>query len=298
MLTPEQAEARRGYVGGSDIGRILFGEANEVATEKWGIAKPFVGNNRVDWGNELEPVIIGYWLKSMSVFDKMREADQDDCPRELSIENGVPDFGFPVGGNVDFWAANSRPPLKVHGLEVKTAGIDQADRWGESCVISEVLSGVVPIEYECQCRWYMMLGEQEVWHLAVLIGGNDYRAYRITRDHWADAAMLAAAKAFWRAVEALELPSELDGGDGSKAWLKWKYGETTGEIIPAPPAIDRAVWLWQRGKRRAKAIDKVMRKAEARIRETIGKAAGIRGGDYEVTWNRKNNTTYYKELSK
>ena len=90
------------------------------------------------------------------------------------------------------------------GLEIKTADASQARHWGKSG------TGKVPIQYMYQCQWYMWITGIKAWDLVVLIGGNDYREYRIEYDDEHARKTAACALEFWtRYIDGDEIPPRI-----------------------------------------------------------------------------------------
>ncbi len=77
------------------------------------------------------------------------------------------------------------------GLECKTASEYLSKLFGEEG------TDQIPDYYLTQCLWYMKLTGFQVWHLAVLIGGNKFRMYRIERDDDLIESIFKQVKAFW-----------------------------------------------------------------------------------------------------
>ncbi|MEG2273270.1 MAG: YqaJ viral recombinase family protein, partial [Acinetobacter sp.] len=76
-------------------------------------------------------------------------------------------------------------------LECKTASEYMSKLFGEEG------SDQVPDYYLTQCLWYLMITGCQVIHLAVLIGGNKFRMYRIERDEELIQSIFNQVKAFW-----------------------------------------------------------------------------------------------------
>ena len=116
------------------------------------------------------------------------------------------------------------------GLECKTANIRIAKSFGESGTDD------VPMHYLLQCIGYLALTGWEKWHLAVLIGGNDFRNYTIERDEKAIALVIEQIKQFWDCVEQRQPPPPLNSND-----LRLLYPDSTGATIVATTDIAQAV---------------------------------------------------------
>lgn len=90
------------------------------------------------------------------------------------------------------------------GLECKTASPYMADKWRD---------GGIPVSYQIQCLHYMSVMGADVWYIAVLIYGREFKFYRIERDDAAIANLIQIERDFWEGhVEKKVLPAP----DGSK----------------------------------------------------------------------------------
>ncbi len=76
-------------------------------------------------------------------------------------------------------------------LECKTASEYMSKLFGEEG------SDHIPDYYLTQCLWYLKLTGAKVCYLAVLIGGNKFRMYRIERDEELIESIFKQVKAFW-----------------------------------------------------------------------------------------------------
>ena len=90
------------------------------------------------------------------------------------------------------------------GLEIKTAGVDQAKYWGDD---------EIPDMYYLQCQWYMAVTGYDRWYIAVLIGGNDSRWAVVERNQEQIDILIQEGQRFWDMVQSKEAPEP----DGSKS---------------------------------------------------------------------------------
>ena len=179
MATPvvEEKQGRRWFIGGSDIAAIAglspYKTALDVYAEKLGLVPPFAGNQFTRWGKRLEAVIADCYAETTGL--------------ELEPGGFVMHEKYPwAGGNLD---RQNRAARKI--VEVKTANIRQADRWGEEG------TDEIPEEYIAQCAWYLMLTGYSVADVPVLLGGNDFRIYRVERDEELEQFLIDAGARFW-----------------------------------------------------------------------------------------------------
>jgi len=76
-------------------------------------------------------------------------------------------------------------------LECKTASAFNQDEWGGPH------TDQVPTHYMLQCAWYMAITQCMQADVAVLIGNQDFRIFRIHRNFDLERALLEHAKRFW-----------------------------------------------------------------------------------------------------
>ncbi|MBB1252880.1 YqaJ viral recombinase family protein [Streptomyces sp. OF3] len=139
---------------------------------------PFEATPEMEWGTRLEDAIATKWADS--------HLDYLPCPTgtwqhsERTWQRATPDrLIHPNPHDV------LTPTGPVAIFEAKTAAT--ADGWGPSG------SDEVPVHYRCQVTWQQdTLGLFAPAHLAVLIGGSDYREY-VIEYHEADARLLRSA---------------------------------------------------------------------------------------------------------
>ena len=247
-------------LGGTDIAAICgvhpYRTALDVYLDKRGLAEPVAENEAMKWGTTLEPVIAAEYAEREDVV-------LEECGTLIHPDRdwhvGTPDrlvVGQPVG------------------LEIKTAGVRSAHRWGEQD------TDEVPDEYLIQSAWYLALTNRERWDLAALIGGQEYRVYRIERSAGLEAALLEQGEAFWRDnVLAGEPPAP---GPRDVASLALLYRQQTHDIIePEPEHLGMAAEYACTLKHIAEL--KARRDAiRARLCADIGERKGLRG---IATWS-------------
>lgn len=200
MLTAERLQERQAGVGGSDVGAILnqnkYRSPLDVYLEKIGEKEPddLSDNAAVEWGNRLEAVVA--------------EKFSDDTGLKVRRDNRLLVGSEPfMLANIDRAIVGKAMGVKA-GLECKTASLQytRSEDWGpgaqfardgESFHVVES-DDRVPNSYLLQCAWYMAITDADLWFLAVLIGGNDFRTYTIHRNRTLEKLMLQKVSDFWR----------------------------------------------------------------------------------------------------
>jgi putative phage-type endonuclease len=161
------------------------------------------------------------------------------------------------------------------GLECKTASLRMARDWGEED------TDEIPVEYLAQAAHYLAVTGYVVWHVAVLIAGNDYRMYRIERDAELIEALIERERAFWAHVESRTPPEPTTLDD---AFARWP--QDTGETRLVTPEIAADVTQLKEYRRTARSLKAQMESCELRIKNFIGGATGLNdeAGRTLLTW--------------
>lgn len=237
---------RSSHLGGSDIPAILglskFVTPLDVWREK--VGPDVCRENGIEplperqdtgpmkWGRILEPVLVQEAAKST---------------------------GFKLGPAVeiteDWKIAHLDATLNDDPLEAKTARGD--DGWGESG------SDDIPSWYLPQVLWYMHMANRQQAHVAALIGGSDFRVYRIERDQKLEDAILEAAKRFWFEHVVEGKPPESTSLEESK--VRWA-AVAEGSTLPIEPVMADIADL-RYLKEQAKQIETAIERRQFNIRE-------------------------------
>lgn len=260
----EWLEIRKLGVGGSDVAAIMglsrYRSPFSVYAEKTGLYKPedISGNPAVHWGTVLEPVIGAEYARNhpdrevRRVDAVCRSLNRPWAQASLDFEVRDPELGWGV-------------------LEIKTAGWRMADDWADG----------VPVYYQTQVAHYLSVTNRPFADVAVLIGGQDYREFRVMRDAEDEAAVVAAVDEFWGRVERRD-PPDVMGGDSPI--LTEVHAKSDGEIKTSPDCPELDVWL--AAKESADAAKERLANAAALLKGRIGDSKGIKTLSGTVTWTR------------
>ena len=174
-------------------------------------------NDAMEWGVRLESVIA---KKFAETHPKYEIAD-------LSSNVIHPDHPF-ITGRPDRAIIKPGESHMDSGVEIKTCSPWSKDGFGEEG------TDEIPPGYFVQCNHYMGLCECEDWYLAVLIGGSDYREYRLDFDEELYDTCIDAAVRFWNEHVVPRIPPEDDRPDDLvRKYLASKYAKSVGESRPA-----------------------------------------------------------------
>jgi putative phage-type endonuclease len=178
-------ELAKGYLGGSSAaaaaGLNPYCTPYRLWQQLMGEVPQFQGNRFTEWGNRLEPVV-------RDKYKELHQAVVHVPDKSLIADNGWA-RATPDGLVVSYECIRDLPWFC--GWEGKTARFVNGYRWGRSGV------NRYPNEYRCQCAWYCWITGLDRWDLSVLIGGDDYREYRYSRDRAFETMLVDKARHFW-----------------------------------------------------------------------------------------------------
>jgi len=226
MLDSKQLADRLLGVGGSDapclVGCDPYRQPLDLYLEKTGEIAPVDDleehSEPVRWGNLLEDVVASEWARRHSHVILPR--------REPFVH---PDYPF-MRGNVDRLLSG-----KEEGLEVKTRGTFNAEDYGPDGTDQVKESDII------QCQHYMACSGYKLWHMAVLIGGQDLRSYTIPRDEGLVSSLAQLEGEFWASVERREPPDFDFAHRSCPGLIKHFFPGTNGKSVLLPArAVDVA----------------------------------------------------------
>nr|DAT59748.1 MAG TPA: Exonuclease [Caudoviricetes sp.] len=271
VMTLEQMQDRDAWlqlrntgIGGSDAAVILgvspWKSALTLWAEKTGQKDPddLSRNQRVYWGTKNESNIADWFMEETGkkVFRRGMMRSEEHPFMLASVDREV------VGEKA--------------GLEIKTAGIDQAKKW---------MDDEVPDAYYLQCQWYMAVTGYERWYIAVLIGGNEARWKCIERNEEQIRVLIEAAERFWQMVES-KTPPLPDGTKSSGDTLGDMYpGKRDGQVLDLrSPDVVQAYENMKRFAEAEKFAGKAKEKAKQVIMSAMGEYEEASINGHRVTW--------------
>lgn len=180
---------RTTYLGGSDVAAILgispWRTPLDVYLDKIQPRKEETDPGRLkvlNRGKRMEPYVIDL-LAEETGLEIIRRGE-----RYLD-----PDLDF-IAAEIDAEAATGE------NIEIKTVSPFKAREWGEE------QSDEIPLHYAAQAMHGMMVTSREVCVFGVLIGGDDFRVYRIERDDVTIDAIRQKEIEFWSRIQARQAP--------------------------------------------------------------------------------------------
>ncbi|WP_410497714.1 YqaJ viral recombinase family protein [Chitinibacter sp. S2-10] len=167
----------------------------------------------VIWGTVLEPVLANVY------------AERCGCKvRRVNAVLRHPEHRFMLA-NLDREVVNHSDGYGV--LEIKTASYHSAPQWEDG----------IPIAYQCQVLHQLAVTGHDWADVAVLIGGQDFRIYRIERDDAKIADLIYLEQRFWQHVMQ-DLQPDPDGSDDAGIALQWLYPRDNGQTVDLSESLE------------------------------------------------------------
>lgn len=298
----EWLDGRKKGMGGSDVAAALGLSPWRTPVELWqdkrGESEPQQTSDSMHFGTILEDIVAKEFQERTGM--KVQRvnytfADGEDDWMRANIDRAIvnPDISGNVRAVKDPQAG--KPFITTDAiLECKTASAFSAALWGDSQE-DEIKAGKVvtehriPLYYETQVQWYMRLTGVTVCYVAVLIGGNDFRMYRIDRNEEAITAIVEKSRVFWfDYVKAGVAPEPKDIDD-----IRHLYRREVGPMVEASAAAAVAIGEYRNLKGQAETIKKQMDAVATQIAGFIGENEGLLlDGKKAVTFKAQSRTTF------
>lgn len=287
-INAQWLENRKHGIGGSDAATVLG--LNNYATpytlwlEKTGRAEApdLSDNEKVYWGNVLEDVLAGEFAKRHGEFYVRNPTAvfvNEEHPfmfasvdRLLSVRNYDDDMSDETDPNRGF--------TDKAVLEIKTCGERRRSDWDEG----------VPSYYLAQVNHYLAVTGLTTAYVAVLIGGQEYREYKIERDEEDINYLIAKEREFWQMVEDDTMPPFTGSALDNQALME-QFPSADDEFVQSVD-LDDTVRALQHVKDTIKEYEESKRSLEASIRAQIGEHKGVETPNYRVTWTRTTSTKF------
>lgn len=272
-LTPGQIAARRSGIGGSDAAAICGKHPSKrpihvYQSKVLGIET--VSNERIEWGNELEPII------------RRKAAER----LGLKIDEPKETFKHPAHP----WMLANLDGVCSDGalFEAKNLDLAQSGRLGP------IGSDFVLPEHFIQVQHYMEVRDADLTHVAYLVGGNNLRLYDVPRDREIGRALIEIEGEFWHRHVLDEVPPPEDDPEIVKEFLDARYRKSSGKLLPADADSDVERLLARlalaRAARRAAERDELVLTNE--VKAVIGEDEGIECRFGRVTWKPSKRTAW------
>jgi putative phage-type endonuclease len=275
MSRDDWLELRAQGLGGSDaawvLGRSPYKSTYSGWAEKAGLVpEPDLSDNEaVEWGNVLEPVVADRFA-SLYGFEVVN----------LPVMLAHPTYPHMLA-NVDRFIVEDG---RITGLlEVKTAGLRQADYWqGDN----------VPVHYALQVQHYLAVTGLDYGYLVVLIGGQQMKAYRLDRDEATIAELIEAECDMWERIINCDAP-DVDGSDSTIDTLKNRWTPDPDSVVELNGAdVLPLIRALAEAKDAKDEIDSLVKGLQAQLMAALGEhEVGQVDGTTVVTWKSQTRTS-------
>ncbi|MBS1208791.1 MAG: endonuclease [Proteobacteria bacterium] len=265
MSREKWLEVRNGGIGSSDaaaaVGLSPYKSPLELWLEKTNRKQPenISEKEAVFWGTTLEPILAAVYQQRTG--NKVRRV------------NAV--LQHPTQS---FMLANLDRAVGYDGiLEIKTASYHSAPLWEET----------VPEAYQCQVLHQLAVTGKAWADVAVLIGGQDFRIYRIERDEEKIFDLVDQEIGFWQSVTD-DVPPDADGSDSCGRALDWMYPQDSGETIDCTDSdqLNRLFCELLDMKRRREQLEFLEATHKQTIQSAMGNATTALFVGGKVSWKK------------
>jgi putative phage-type endonuclease len=223
-------------------------------------------NGPLFWGTVLEPIVAEHYAKRTG--HKVRRVNavlqHKDYPWMLA--------------NLDREVAGSE---EVQILECKTAGINGAKLWRDG----------VPEYVQLQVMHQLAVTGRAAADVAVLVGGNELRIFRLQRDEALIERLIALEAEFWRYVED-DTPPPADASDSAERALRNLYPDDDRQVLDLsdrPELVDAFEQL-----QAVRSILDDTKQQEAQLKHQLQQAMGTASEalfpDGRITWKKSTDT--------
>ncbi|MFA6921977.1 MAG: YqaJ viral recombinase family protein [Gallionella sp.] len=240
------------------------------------VAADISANDAVFWGTTLEHIIANVYAHRTGT-----------KVRRLNAVLQHPDHPFMLA-NLDRVVQHPTDGSGI--LEVKTAGVNSAKFWEEG----------VPDSYQCQVLHQLAVTNKPWCDVAVLIGGQDFRVYRILPDHDKMADLIKREAAFWQCVVD-DVPPAVDGSESSGRALASIFPSDRGETLDCRDDTEMNklfsdYWSYRQQRESAAEQEELLKQ---RLQERLGFASGAVLSDGKISWRKSKDstTTDFKRLA-
>lgn len=267
-LTKEQLELRRTGIGGSDIGAILGLSPWRSPIDVWRSKvegwqpddSPALRRGRI-----LEPAVCEFYRLEEGPSELLSVGTMRHPEHQLML--ATPD-------RIAVFQGGER-----RLLEVKTSRLG-VQGWGEPGTDD------IPSCYLAQVEWTLEVVGLDEADVAVLLGGDDFRVYRVRRNDEMVRIMRERAETFWMLYVQPKTPPPADASEGCEKWLKEHFPAERAPLRDATPEERRLVAALREVEGQAERLNTQVNELRNCLRASIGEAEGIEAQSFRVTWRK------------
>lgn len=233
-------------------------------------------NDAVFWGTTLEHIIANVYATRTGVKVRRLNAVLQHPEHRFMLANLDRVVQHPTDGNGI--------------LEVKTAGVNSAKFWEEG----------VPDSYQCQVLHQLAVTGKTWCDVAVLIGGQDFRVYRILRDEDKIAELIRREIMFWQYVID-DVPPPVDGSESSARALSNMYPRDRGDMVDysQDAEMNRLFADYWEHRQQREQFESQEELLKQQLQAHLGFASGAVLENANISWrqSKDSTTTDLKKLS-
>ena len=215
------------------------------------------------WGVELEPVLAQVYAKRTGYKVRRVNAVLQHPEHTFMLANLDREVvGHPDGPGI---------------LEIKTASYHSAPQWEEG----------VPVAYQCQVLHQLAVTGHAWAEVAVLIGGQDFRIYRIERDEEKIGDLIRREAHFWQQVRQDWQP-EPDGSSDAAAALGWLFPRDDGQTVDLSDSSEFNQLFGQllQLREQKEVVEQQESLIKQRLQASLGEATAGLFANGKITWKR------------
>lgn len=231
-------------------------------------APDLAANDAVFWGTTLEHIIATVYAERTGAKVRRLNAVLQHAEHPFMLTNLDRVVQHPTDGSGI--------------LEVKTAGLRSAQFWEDS----------VPDSYQCQVLHQLAVTGKNWCDIAVLIGGQDFRVYRVVRDDDKIADLIKREGKFWQCVID-DVPPAVDGSESSGRALASMFPSDRGDVLDCSDDADMNklfsdYWSYRQQRESAEGQENILKQ---QLQERLGFASGAVLGDGKISWRKVKDST-------
>lgn len=257
--------ARANGIGASEIAAVVglspYQSAYALWLEKKGMIPGPDGENPLFyWGHALEPLVAARYAELHPELVVWTTGTHIHAERTWQVAN----VDRLVSTQAEYWREDRHgsllPPTYSSLLEIKTS------RFGDG--FGPTGSDEIPLHVRCQVQQQMDVMGVPFADVAVLIGGSDFRQYRIEYDEADATALREAGAAFWASLATNDTPP-IDASFSTYEAVRALHPDIDGEDAELEPALYGRYAL---AKQDADSTADAYRQAKSEVLNAMGNA--------------------------
>ena len=267
-FTKEQLELRKKGLGASEAATVLGLNPYASPLDLWMVKKGLKvveENPAMRLGTRLEPVVAEMYL---------------EATESVLLPSKTLFYKNPI-----LFATPDRIVRGMRkGVEIKTAGARMAEKWGEEG------TDEIPQHYLIQCIICMAVTDFNEWDVAVLLGGQDFRIYTISRDIELENTIIENLLQWWERFMVNNEEPEIDSSPSCSEYLAKKYPKNFAPLKEATPDEEHLLQKLFEVRDALKSYEEKEEEIKNLLKNSIGDADGIHGSNWKATWKATKDT--------